>query len=619
MAARASRHSREGPSSARSRAAYPRRHGSLPVPVPFPPLPSPSASRRSRRSSRLASWRCRAAAPTRSATSRSTTTPGSASAATRRRSTSSSTWRRSRRSRSASDRHRRRRRRHAMRRAMPARPTACAGWRRASTCGRGAALDADAERRRLLPAGRRRPLDAAPRLRLPAPRSPRSLGPPRRSLQRRLGPSGSAGARSSRPAGGTILDTHGLPATSPSAKLTAYPADMIAQPLDIRSASIAVRPDPAARPPPTAGATALAAARRGGAPARRIGPTRPRPRRAVPGGVAADLPSIFQIDRPHPVRPAGLAWPRVALGAWHALTPGHGKTLMAAYLVGSRGTSLHAVGLGLSVATFAHARDPRPRPRDRRGPGRPASGSSSSGSTPVVAAVSILAIGGWMLLNEVRRRRASRATQPARRPRPRPRSGTGARRSMRPLTPRPRRGAARPRRTPRSRHDRAPTTTPASTAMAAAPQPPAAGRRDALLARPLRPRPGGRPDPLDLGAAHPARLDRHGPARVRPRPRRRVRARHGGGDDRRRAGDGPRPEPARPDAQPLDARPARDGGTAPRLGRRARPRRRPHVVGGRGSPGSLTRPGTRSGPASGIGTTPHRPEPGRLIPSGPDA
>src|SRR5262249_16907665 len=34
-------------------------------------------------------------------------------------------------------------------------------------------------------------------------------------------------------------------------------------------------------------------------------------------------------------------------GAAHALTPGHGKTLVAAYLVGEHGTALHAVVLGL--------------------------------------------------------------------------------------------------------------------------------------------------------------------------------------------------------------------------------------------------------------------------------
>jgi nickel/cobalt exporter len=41
------------------------------------------------------------------------------------------------------------------------------------------------------------------------------------------------------------------------------------------------------------------------------------------------------------------------LGAFHALEPGHGKTLVAAYLVGSRGTAKHAFLLGL-IVTAAH-------------------------------------------------------------------------------------------------------------------------------------------------------------------------------------------------------------------------------------------------------------------------
>jgi nickel/cobalt exporter len=41
------------------------------------------------------------------------------------------------------------------------------------------------------------------------------------------------------------------------------------------------------------------------------------------------------------------------LGALHALEPGHGKTIVAAYLVGSRGTAKHAVLLGI-VVTAAH-------------------------------------------------------------------------------------------------------------------------------------------------------------------------------------------------------------------------------------------------------------------------
>ncbi|MGH2620754.1 MAG: nickel/cobalt transporter [Anaerolineales bacterium] len=43
----------------------------------------------------------------------------------------------------------------------------------------------------------------------------------------------------------------------------------------------------------------------------------------------------------------------VGLGAMHAMTPGHGKTVVGAYLIGSRGTARHAVFLGLTT-TVAH-------------------------------------------------------------------------------------------------------------------------------------------------------------------------------------------------------------------------------------------------------------------------
>jgi nickel/cobalt transporter (NicO) family protein len=45
---------------------------------------------------------------------------------------------------------------------------------------------------------------------------------------------------------------------------------------------------------------------------------------------------------------AAFAW-----GALHALSPGHGKSMVAAYLVGTRGTAKHAVALGATV-TIAH-------------------------------------------------------------------------------------------------------------------------------------------------------------------------------------------------------------------------------------------------------------------------
>jgi len=43
----------------------------------------------------------------------------------------------------------------------------------------------------------------------------------------------------------------------------------------------------------------------------------------------------------------------LGLGAVHALSPGHGKTIMAAYLVGTRGTAIHSMFLGLTV-TVSH-------------------------------------------------------------------------------------------------------------------------------------------------------------------------------------------------------------------------------------------------------------------------
>jgi ABC-type nickel/cobalt efflux system permease component RcnA len=45
---------------------------------------------------------------------------------------------------------------------------------------------------------------------------------------------------------------------------------------------------------------------------------------------------------------AAFAW-----GALHALSPGHGKSMVAAYLVGTRGTARHALALGLTV-TVSH-------------------------------------------------------------------------------------------------------------------------------------------------------------------------------------------------------------------------------------------------------------------------
>jgi len=50
----------------------------------------------------------------------------------------------------------------------------------------------------------------------------------------------------------------------------------------------------------------------------------------------------------------GLYGAAIVLGAAHALEPGHGKTVVAAYLVGSYGRNIDAILLGL-VVTFTHS------------------------------------------------------------------------------------------------------------------------------------------------------------------------------------------------------------------------------------------------------------------------
>ena len=221
---------------------------------------------------------------------------------------------------------------------------------------------------------------------------------------------------------GTLLDTHGLPATSPSARLTAYPAAMIATPLDIRSASIDVRPDPAGVPSPStasaapqpgavAGGQVASAGGPGGAaagPGGGAGTGGSTTTGAVPGGVAADLPDIFRTTDLTPFVILASLLTAVVIGAGHALTPGHGKTLMAAYLVGSRGTAVHAVGLGLSVAV-SHTLGILALAFVIVGAGSVLPPDVVYRVTPVIAGTSIVAIGGWMLANEVRRRRARRA------------------------------------------------------------------------------------------------------------------------------------------------------------------------------------------------------------------
>jgi nickel/cobalt transporter (NicO) family protein len=200
---------------------------------------------------------------------------------------------------------------------------------------------------------------------------------------------------------GVTVDTGGLPATSVSKRLTSYPADLISQPLDVRSATLVATAVAA----PTAALAASPAPAPAELPAARVNATVAG---AVPGGiVGGDVPAIFRaVDLTPFVLLLSIAT-AFALGAGHALTPGHGKTLMAAYLVGARGTPIHAVGLGLSV-TVSHTLGIlliAALVVEAQGLLAP---DVVVRAAPAIAAVTIAGLGGWMLVSEVRKRFAAR-------------------------------------------------------------------------------------------------------------------------------------------------------------------------------------------------------------------
>ena len=193
------------------------------------------------------------------------------------------------------------------------------------------------------------------------------------------------------------------PGASRSARLTAYPADLLATPPDQATLTISAVPGgPPAAPFAARDASSLEA---GGATA---APGTAGLTAAVPGGVGDELGKLLGArDLTPPIVALSLLL-AAGLGALHAVSPGHGKTVMAAYLVGSRGTARHAIGLGLAV-TVSHtlgivvlaaltlfASDLVPPERLY-----PILGLASG--------ITVVAIGGWLLLARWRALRAERA------------------------------------------------------------------------------------------------------------------------------------------------------------------------------------------------------------------
>jgi nickel/cobalt transporter (NicO) family protein len=119
---------------------------------------------------------------------------------------------------------------------------------------------------------------------------------------------------------------------SASKELRTYPKDLLQSPLDVRAASATIVPgDPA--PPPQLSGREVEAPGRGGSEGGFAGLIE---KDKLSAGVV--LVSLF----------VAMFW-----GAAHALSPGHGKAIVAAYLVGTRGTPRHALYLGL-ITTVTH-------------------------------------------------------------------------------------------------------------------------------------------------------------------------------------------------------------------------------------------------------------------------
>ncbi len=172
-----------------------------------------------------------------------------------------------------------------------------------------------------------------------------------------------------------------LPASSVTNRLTSYPQDLLVQPLDVRVGAFkASRGGAALAPLAVADAEALPAAGRpasipavdGSAPTDPSAGPRTAPLAgagsssatlptvpevpavgAVPGGVREEISRLIEVKDLSPLAILGSLAVAVLLGAVHAASPGHGKTVMAAYLVGSRGSARHAVALGMTV-TISH-------------------------------------------------------------------------------------------------------------------------------------------------------------------------------------------------------------------------------------------------------------------------
>jgi nickel/cobalt transporter (NicO) family protein len=131
-----------------------------------------------------------------------------------------------------------------------------------------------------------------------------------------------------RNANGVALENSSAPATDKTNELRTYPEDLLANPLSLTSAKASFWLDPSVKvaTPDATNATNARAQ---------------DPFAALVNGELTPVAILIALV---------IAF---VLGMFHALSPGHGKTVVGAYLVGTRGTARHALFLGVTV-TITH-------------------------------------------------------------------------------------------------------------------------------------------------------------------------------------------------------------------------------------------------------------------------
>ncbi len=134
-----------------------------------------------------------------------------------------------------------------------------------------------------------------------------------------------------RGAPGVVIAGSSVPTEDISNELLSYPQNAITSPLNVRTATFSFAPGAGSEPITSPDVKNV---------------------RATRGNPDSTLTQFANLVAKEHLSAGVIAIALLAatgFGALHALSPGHGKTIVGAYLVGSRGTAKHALLLGLTV------------------------------------------------------------------------------------------------------------------------------------------------------------------------------------------------------------------------------------------------------------------------------